>query len=206
VVDPRLAVHAHHAQVERVRGRESAQAQQRQGYGNLRALSQSAHLLHRARFDDAMAGQDHRPLGIADQLRGLLQPGLVHVQHGMGPIGARPGGGKVEDGRGLLRVLGNIHQHRAGTAGLGDLEGVADGGRNVFSTVDQEVVLGHRQGDAGDVHFLKGVGAQHLAGDLAGNADHGDGIQHGRGDAGDKVSGAGAAGGHTDATLPEARA
>ena len=71
VVDPGLAVHAHHAQVERVRGGECAQAEQREGHGNLRALGQGAHLLHGAGFDDAVAGQDHRALGVADQLGGL---------------------------------------------------------------------------------------------------------------------------------------
>ena len=35
--------------------------------------------------------------------------------------------------------------------------------------------------------------------DLAGDADDGDGVEHGGGDAGDQVGGAGAAGGHADA-------
>ena len=50
VVDPGLAVHAHHAQVQRMRGREAAEAQQRKRHGNLRALGQRADLLHRARL------------------------------------------------------------------------------------------------------------------------------------------------------------
>ena len=45
VVDPRLAVHAHHAQVQRMRGREAAEAEQRGGDGNLRAFGESANLL-----------------------------------------------------------------------------------------------------------------------------------------------------------------
>ena len=48
VVHPRLAVHAHHAQVQRMRGGKAAQPQQRERHGNLRALGQRAHLLHRA--------------------------------------------------------------------------------------------------------------------------------------------------------------
>ena len=62
-------------------------------------------------------------------------------------------------------------------------------------------MLGDGQGDAGDVDFLKGVGAENLAGDIAGDADDGDGVQHGGGDAGDEVGGAGAAGGDGDAHL-----
>ena len=37
--------------------------------------------------DDAVAGQDDRPLGIADQLGGLREAGLFNMQHGVGPIG-----------------------------------------------------------------------------------------------------------------------
>ena len=67
--------------------------------------------------------------------------------------------------------------------------------------VDEKVVLGHRQRDAGDVHFLKRVGAQHLAGHVAGDADDGNRIQHGGGNAGDEVGCAGAAGGDGHAHL-----
>ena len=80
------------------------------------------------------------------------------------------------------------------------------GGRDVFGARDEEVVLGDRQGDAGDVDLLEGVGAEDLGGDLAGDADDGDGVEHGRGDAGDEVGRAGAGGGHADADRPEARA
>ena len=45
VVDPRFAVHAHHAEVERMRGREAAEAEQRAGDGNLRLFGELAHQL-----------------------------------------------------------------------------------------------------------------------------------------------------------------
>ena len=114
VVDPRLAVHAHHAQVERMRGGKCAQAEQREANGNLRALGQRAHLLHGAGFDDAVAGEDHGALGVANQFGGLRKAATPPPQHGMRTIGARLGGFKVEDGRALLRVLGNVDEHRAG--------------------------------------------------------------------------------------------
>ena len=59
---------------------------------------------------------------------------------------------------------------------------------------DDHVVLGDRHGDAGDVDFLEGVGAEHLAADLSGDADDGRGIEHGGGDAGHHVGGSGAGG------------
>ncbi len=117
-VDPRLAVHAHHAQVQRMRSREVAQPQQRERHGNLRALGQRLHLLHRARFRNAVPGKDHRTLRVSDQFGRMLQPALFHAQHGVRTIGPRLGGFKVEDRRALLRILGDVDEHRAGSAAL----------------------------------------------------------------------------------------
>ncbi len=98
-----------------------------------------------------------------------------------------------------MRVLGDVDEDWAGAAGAGDLEGLADGGGDVFGAGDEEVVLGDGQGDAGDVDLLEGVGAEDFGGDLAGDGDDGDAVEHGGGDAGDEVGGAGAGGGHADA-------
>src|ERR1035437_5563864 len=114
---------------------------------------------------------------------------------------ARLGGSEVEDGRALLRILGDVDQHRAGTGGFGDLKGVTNSWGNVLGLVDEEVVLRHGQGDAGDVDFLEGVRAEDLARHVAGDAYDGNRVQHGCGDACDKVGGAGAAGGDGDANL-----
>ena len=119
----------------------------------------------------------------------------------MRTVGARLGGFKVEDRRRLLRIFCNIHQHRAGTAGTRNLEGLAQRPRKVLGLVDEEVVLRDRQRDAGDVDFLKCVRAQHLARHVAGDADDGDGVEHGGGDAGDEIGRAGAAGGNGHAHI-----
>ena len=63
----------------------------------------------------------------------------------------------------------------------------------------QIIVLGDRQRDAGDVGFLKRIGAEELAADLAGDADDRRRIHHGRGDAGDHVGRARTGGGHSHA-------
>ncbi len=47
----------------------------------------------------------------------------------------------VELGGGLLRVFGNVDQHRAGTSAISDQESFADGARNVFCFRDHYVVL-----------------------------------------------------------------
>ena len=81
----------------------------------------------------------------------------------------------------------------------GDQKGFANGARDVFRARDHHVVLGDGHGDAGDVDFLKRVGAEDFAADLAGDADDRRRIQHGGGDASDHVGCAGAGGGHGDA-------
>jgi hypothetical protein len=63
-------------------------------------------------------------------------------------------------------------------------------------------VFGHRQAHAVDVHFLEGVGADHGAGHLAGDADERHGVQPGVGQGGQGVGGAGARGGQEDLGQP----
>ena len=199
LVDPGLAVHAHHAEGERMAGGEGAEAEQRAGDGDLAALGEGEELGFGLGDEDAVAGEDDWTLGRGDEFGGLLDGAGFGAQHGMGAMRGGRGGGEVEGRGGLLRVFRYIDEHRAGTAGGGDLEGGADGGGDVFRATDEEVVLGDGQGDAGDVDLLEGVGAEDLGGDLAGDADDGDGVQHGGGDAGDEVGGPGAAGGDGDA-------
>lgn len=50
-----------------------------------------------------------------------------------------------------------------------------------------------------DGGFLEGVGADHAAGDLAGDGDEGDGVEESVSEAADEVCGAGAGGGDADA-------
>ncbi len=60
VVDPRLAVHAHHADVERVAGREAAEAEQRHRHRRVDQLGELPHFLHRPALQDALPGEDDR--------------------------------------------------------------------------------------------------------------------------------------------------
>ena len=56
----------------------------------------------------------------------------------------------------------------------------------------QVIVLGDGESDTRDVSFLESVGTDQLAADLAGDANDGRGIQHGGGNAGHHICGAGA--------------
>ena len=89
---------------------------------------------------------------------------------GGGPGGsraARRGGLPVEFARALLRVLGDVDEHRAGPAGRRDVECLANRRRDVVGARHQVVVLGDGQRDARDVGLLEGVGANQLAADLS---------------------------------------
>ena len=67
-VHPRLAVHAHHAEVERMRRRERRRCRAASSRsGSARARRSASDRRARARQHDAVAGEDQRPLGGVDQ-------------------------------------------------------------------------------------------------------------------------------------------
>ena len=53
------------------------------------------------------------------------------------------------------------------------MDGIGEGAWEVGRVGDQEVVLGDWHGDAADVSVLQGIGADEVAGDLAGDRDAG---------------------------------
>ena len=187
LVDPRLAVHAHHSHVERVVRRNRPDSQQRHGDRDAGALGEFADLPHRSRDEDAVPGEDDRALRPVDEFR--RPPQLGFRRPGFGPVA-----GKIHlpeartlRGEGLLGVLRDVHQHRSRTAGAGDVERLVERRRDVVHIGHQVVVLGDGQGDAGHVRLLEGVGADERAADLTGDADDGRRVEHGGGDSGDHV-------------------
>ena len=194
------AVHAGHADGEDVGLGEAANAEQGRDDRNLRLLGQGLQFVVGLGDDDAVAGDDDGALGLANQLGGLLDLRRM-------PWHMRVVAGQL-DGLGiavldffLLHVLGNVDQHRSGPPRPRDVEGFLDRALEVGGVHDEIVVLGDRQGDAGDVGLLEGVLADGLPGHLAGDGDHGDRVHHGVGQTGDEVGGAGARGGPADADL-----
>ena len=83
----------------------------------------------------------------------------------------------------------------------GDVECLGQDAGEVVGVTHEVVVLGHRQGDAGDVDLLEGVLAQERGRDVAGDGDHRDGVELGVGDPGDEVRGGRARGAQADANL-----
>ena len=93
-----------------------------------------------------------------------------------------------------LDVLGDVHDHRAGTAGGGDLERLVQHAAQLVDVLHQPIVLGAGPGDADRVAFLEGVGADQVGGHLAGQDHQRNGIHQRIGEAGDGIGGAGAGG------------
>ena len=188
-VHPRLAVHPHHAEVQRVRRREGADAEQRHRDGNLPAIRQLAHLRHRVADQDAVAREDHRALGGVDQGHRAAVFGKLRRRRRT-PVRLRRRGVPVEGARGLLRILGDVDQHGPGPAALREVERLAHGRRDIVGAPDEVVVLRHRQRHAGDVGFLERVRADEAAADLARDADDGRRVHHRGRHPGDHVGGA----------------
>ena len=194
------AVHAGHAEVLRVAVGERAAGHQRGDDRHPGHLGEHPQLLGGAGADHAAADVQHRAPRLEDQPGGLAD--LLGVRAGHRAVaGQHQLGRPAERGLRLHRVLGHVDQHRAGTAGRGDVERLGDGPRDVGGVGDQEVVLGDRHRDAADVGLLEGVGADRGAGDLAGDRDHRHRVHVGVGDRGDQVGRARPAGRHADADL-----
>src|ERR1700739_787336 len=196
VIDPGFAVHAHHAEIERIAGREAADAQKRHGNVELPGANELLERPHGAGDHDAVSGKNQRALGGIEQFDGAIEFGFV--DSGANPLWRklRSGGVPVKFRGSLLCILGDIHQNGTWAPGVRDVESFANGARDIFRARDDDVVFGDGHGDAGDVDLLEGIGTEKLAANLSGDADNGRRIKHRSGDTSDHVGGAGTAGGH----------
>ena len=194
-----VAVHAQEAERERVVVGEAGDAQQGGEHGDVGLLRELAQLVRAARLHHPVPGDDDRLLRAVDHVGGDGHLIVARDVHNRIAAQADIGGVAVplrfldED------ILGDVHQHGALTPGRGDVEGLFDRLGDLAGAHQQVVVLGDRQGDAGDVGFLEAVASDQVAGDIAGDRDDGDGVHLRGGDAGDEVGRAGSGGGEADA-------
>ena len=75
-------------------------------------------------------------------------------------------------------VLGNVHQHRAGTAARCDVESFVNDLLQLVQFLHHEIVFGAGAGDAERVGLLKRIAADELGGHLPGDGHDGNRIHH----------------------------
>ena len=155
VVHPRLAVHAHHAERERMRRREGAEPEQRRRDGDVGLLGERAHRRRRARLDDALPDEQQRPLGGVDHRRRALE--LLRqrlARWSRAAVGDTPTSSSHEACCASLVMSTSTGPGRP-------LRAMANACRSVgaisSTSRDEEVVLGDRQRHAGDVGLLERV-------------------------------------------------
>ena len=98
-------------------------------------------------------------------------------------------------------IFRNIHQHRPGTPGLGQIEGFLERHRQVAHILDQKVVFDARAGNADRIALLKSILTNVMGWYLTGEDHQGNRVHVGRGDASNSIGDAGAGGDHTNTNL-----
>ena len=174
VVGERRAVHAEHVQRQRLRRIGCADAHQRRHRRQAERLRERTQRLRRFGQDHATAGIDQRPLGFGQFVEKRLARGGVErrprdiVETRTIP-GQRQAHRAVENEIGVLHVLRNIDDDRAGAAGTRNLERTAQRRFELRCVGDEEHMLRARAHDAADRRFLESVAAdrrgRHLAAD-----------------------------------------
>ncbi len=112
-VDPGLAVHPHHPQVQGVAGRKAPQAEQCWGHRDICLFDELEQLFHGVGEQDPVSGEDERALGFGDQPRRALE--FLGGRPQIRAVAGEPHRRSVQlklDGF-VLGVLGDIHQDRA---------------------------------------------------------------------------------------------
>ncbi len=188
-------MHAKHAERERMGFRKDSLAEQGGGYRASEGFRKMHQLLVRTGNHAALAGEDHRALGLGDEVGGLLHGGGANIEGGLRLV-AREVELRIHVAgeRALGNVLRHVDEHRTGTTGGGDVIGLAGDPWKRVGVLDQVVVLHHRNGDAENVGLLERILAEHPGHRLAADHEHRDGIHHRGHQAGHGISRSGTRG------------
>jgi hypothetical protein len=198
------AVHAGHAEVERLAVGHRATCHEGRDDGDLGQLDEPAQLLARSGPHDAPTDVQDRSLRRCHEARGLANLLAVRAKHRSvaGQVDLRrPGERRLR----LEGVLADVDQDRARASGARDVEGLGDGLRDLRRVGHEVVVLRDRHGDATDVGLLEGVGADGGAGHLARDRHHGHRVHVRVGDRRHQVGRARTRGRHADPDLARGR-
>ena len=165
-------VHADHAEAERLGIRDAADGHHGVRRRNIRlALQLQQHVACVRGFNTA-AVIDHRTLGGGNHIRYGLQ---LFVRNLVSLVDLNLA---LRDKLTLScgNILRDVDQHRTRTSGSGNAERIAHGVRQILHIAHNEIVLGDRHGDAGNVNLLKGITTDEAGADVAGDSNHRDGI------------------------------
>ena len=196
------AVHAQHAQGERVRFREDAFAQQGGSDRAAEGFRQREQFLISTSDHGPLTSDDHGALSSCQKLSGFLDAGLINLEVFFGMIAGQIQRLVKGAGEGALaEVLRNIDQHRTWTTRGGDVVGLLRDAGQGIAALDQVVVLHHRGRDVENVRFLEGVLAQHPAHRLAAEHDHRHAVHLRSHQASDRIASARAGGDENDSRL-----
>ena len=186
------AVHAEHAEELPVGRRISAQAHQSAGARHAGELHKFGELLRGIAQHHAAAEIHQRALGRSQHLNGFFDLTGVAVDHGLVRTDENIFLRIAEFGHRLGNVFGHINHHRARAAAAGDLKSFFHCVGQLVYAGYEKIVLHARARHADHVDFLKRIAADGRRADLAGNHHHRNRIGVGRGNAGNRIGGAGA--------------
>ncbi len=182
------AVHAKHTDELTIGTRISTQPHQGVGHRQVERARQFSQRARGTTKNDATTGVHDRTLGFEQHFYRFAD--LTGMTTGSRIVGAQLDLLRVAVlelvGR-VGHVLGNVDHNRTGTTALRQIEGLFDDLRNVARVLDHEAVLHDRTGNANHVGFLEGIGANHVAHNLAGNNDHWDRVHVGRRNTGNGI-------------------
>ena len=196
------AVHAQHAEGQRVRLREDTLAQQGRGDRAAEGFSQHQQFLIGTGDHGTLTGEDHGALGTCEQTGGFFNANLINLEVFFGMVAGQIHRLVKGAGEGALaEVLGNVDQNRTRATRGGDVVGLLGDAGQGIGALDQVVVLHDRGRDVEDVGFLEGVLAQHPTHRLTAKDDHRDAVHLRRHETGDGVAGARAGSDENDGGL-----
>ena len=136
--------------------------------------------------ENTTAGTDHRVLGLSNGLSHTTD--LIDIALVTGLVSTNIYRLRIDGVNDLLlHITGNVDENGALTAGGSDMEGLLDDARNLPGILYQVAMLNERCYGTGHVYFLENVLTQLMAGYLAGNGDHRNGVHIGGGNTGDQV-------------------
>ena len=181
------AVHPRHAQGKPVPVGEGPPTHQRGSDGHIDFFRQGQQFLVGLRIDDAAPPIQHRLFRRGDQFGGLLHCSRIGPPRQCKPADVDLVRKLQAVHRGLGNIPGHVNEDGTGATVGGDEECLLDDSRNLLGVPHLVAVFHDGQGDAHDVRFLEGVGADGEGRHLARDGHDRHRIQDGIGDSGYQV-------------------